>query len=304
MSSPPNPDARTSSNDPPRFRIPMLAPPHPVPIPHLLHLFPNPLEAHLAADPNTFPFPAPTPWNPSRLPFVILFIELMTALEHMQPDTTTLILLCHVWADPPTRDTLLLQNPIITDSWSLFCQSIPVIFPQRAMLANQSAHAIISSFRDRVLRFAPTDDIHDSLMSRFRTAFDISSPHSLHHLLYPHPEIFSRFDDVFNDISRRAYDAIEALEDNIDDTRIRTQTLTSLFDLLPALTESPPRLPIQVRIRRIITDVTEAHRRIHQDLGHILRILDMARNLYEVLNAQLPPSPPGSPNNPIDIPDA
>ena len=122
--------------------------------------------------------------------------------------------------------------------------------------------------------------------------------------LFPEAKTWRLAADVFNDISRRAYDAIEALEDNIDDTRIHTQTLTSLFDLLPALTESPPRLPIQVRICRIITDVTKAHRRIHQDLGHILRILDMARNLYEVLNAQLPPPPPGSPNNPIDIPDA
>lgn len=295
-----------TSNPPSQLRIyspPMLSPPHPVPLDHLFNMFPIPNEAHIAANPNVYPFQAPTTWSHARTPFVLLFCEIMAAIEHLHPDTPALILLCYVWAEPATRDILLLQEHPITDNWERFCQSIPNLFPNRELLSVQSAHALTSSFRDRVLQHAQDDDTYHSLMSRFRAAFDVSAVHSLHHLLYPHPEIFSRFDNVLNDIFRRAYHTISNLEDDIEDARNSLHDIQSLTDILPALTHASPRPEVRTRINRVTDDAAQAHRRIQADLCEILRIIDMSRNMAEVLRAQLPAPPTGTPHDPIVITD-
>ena len=93
------------------------------------------------------------------------------------------------------------------------------------MLSNQSTHTIISFFRDKVLHFAPTDDIYSFLMFWFQMTFNISSPHSLHHFLYPHSKIFSYFDKVFNSISCYIYNTIEGFKDNINDAHITHKPL-------------------------------------------------------------------------------
>lgn len=269
----------------------LLTPPHPLPIDQLAHLFPCPALAHISSHSLDNIIPGPSPWDPHKQPIVVLFLELMTALEHLQPDTSTLILLCFIWATPPTQAFLFCMFSDTPDDWSVFCNIFRDELNHPRTLSIHDGRAMITCFRDRVLRYSHNDTMFENLMTRFRIAFNASCDYPLHNLLYPDPESASRIEPIINDTIARVTGAAQSLEHSVVTAETHIRDLQLLSDIFPTIAESLDRHPIQLRMQDILISAAAMNTAILRDIRTLLRTIDTARNLYDVLSTQLPQTP-------------